>query len=59
MSDINISLIAADLPAPVAPAINKAGVTKLEEMRKQILTKYNESHNCKKTWFSDALPSRP
>ena len=22
----------------------------LEEMRKQILTKYNESHNCKKTW---------
>ena len=30
--------------------INKAGVTKLEEMRKQILSRYNEEHSCKKTW---------
>lgn len=30
--------------------INKAGVTKLEELRKQLLSRYNSEHNCKKTW---------
>lgn len=31
--------------------INKAGVTKLEEMKKQILARYNKEHNCKKKWL--------